>query len=157
VKLRQVDLAYIAGFFDGEGTVVISRRKGYVRVEVAVSQNTRTVLDLHTRMFGGHVYAYAPKKRPRAIIYQWKVYGEAATGFLQIIEPYLLVKKVEAQEGIAIWLDRKNTSLVDEILAIRKKRKEDRLQWLNPSEPSLPVETLSTEPLGLPQESLSDS
>ncbi len=144
MKARQVDLAYIAGFFDGEGSVMVSRPKGHIRIEVAVSQNTRTVLDLHTRFFGGHVYGYAPKSRPRAIMYQWKVYGEAACAFLSQIIPYLHVKKVESQEGIDAWLQRNNPAFVEALLARRAERKRSRLEWLNSSE----TETPSTEPLG---------
>jgi len=154
MAIRQVDLAYVAGFFDGEGSIMMSMPKGkHVRVEVAVSQNTRTVLDLHVKLFGGHVYGYAPKKRPRAIMYQWKVYGQDAYEFLIKIEPYLHVKKVEAHEGMEIWLLRKNMQVVERILKSRAERKKTRWEWLNSSE----VETPSTELPGLSVEKLSAS
>lgn len=102
-KPRQIDLAYLAGFMDGEGAVMLSLHpSGRVKLGVAVSQNTRNVPDMYERFFGGGVYQYQPKKH-KSYIYQWRANGVVAMDFLNQVEPFLLVKRYAAQEARKAW------------------------------------------------------
>lgn len=105
---------------------MLSRRNGYVRLEVAASQNTRPVLEKFEHWFGGHVYAHIPKGRPDTIIYQWKVYGDEALAFLRLVEHILVVKHLDAQEGIKGWTHRHEPEIVDPIINTRKERQDER-------------------------------
>ena len=120
------DLYYAAGFFDGEGAIMLSRRRGYVRLEVAASQNTNLVLVFFVKWFGGHVYSHVPKGRSDTTIFQWKVYGDEAVGFLRLVENILVVKKSDAQECIHGWIHRHEPEIVDPIIQGRKERQDER-------------------------------
>ncbi len=94
----RIDIAYAAGFFDGEGSVVISLTKeGYLRLEVSSSQNLPPVLMWHENTFGGKVY------HPRNHASQWKIHGKKAIPFLITIQPYCIVKAPDIEEAINIW------------------------------------------------------
>src|SRR5438309_1289519 len=69
IGMDEKDLAYIAGFFDGEGNATIRMVKGsngkrYPRLEARLTQNDRVVLDWIQSHYGGGVYE---KKDPRTV------------------------------------------------------------------------------------------
>ena len=127
MTLRQTDLAYFAGFFDGEGSVMLSLNKsGGLSLGVSCSQNTKTVMDMFEQAFGGHVYSYVPKGRKRAI-FQWRANGQVAFDFLKLVKPWILVKLYVATEGLAAWPVRKNKPEMQAMVAAHKKHlKEER-------------------------------
>lgn len=92
------DKAYAAGFFDGEGNVVIAaNRKGGARgtyltynMRVGVSQNDPAPLFWLRERWGGSVR----KTGPRAHL--WQQFASGAARFLQDVEPYLQVKRERA-------------------------------------------------------------
>lgn len=115
--MRKWELAYLAGFFDGEGSIYITLQKGkYLRVEVSVSQNTATVLWMYVGAFKGSVY-----QGNRCL--QWKVYGANAVGFLRSIRPFLVVKAKEAEETIQAWEKRGDLDFVNEVLDGKRRRR----------------------------------
>ena len=97
-RLRDVnveDLAYIAGFFDGEGCAYINYPKAhkngkrYPRLNAKVAQNDRDVLDWIQGLLGcGNVH-----KKRTADCYDLVFTYKSARIFLTAIEPYLRVKK----------------------------------------------------------------
>lgn len=94
----RLDIAYAAGFFDGEGSITIGLDRGkYLRLEVSSSQNLPPVLFWHVPLFGGKVY------HPAGHASQWKIYGAKAIPFLIMIQPYLIVKAVDVEETLNIW------------------------------------------------------
>jgi len=96
--MDEKDLAYIAGFFDGEGTATIrmvksSNGKRYPRVEARISQNDREVLDWIAELFGfGQVYA-KPDSRTTNLNHSYQAFHKSGRIFLTAIEPFLKVKK----------------------------------------------------------------
>lgn len=96
------DLAYIAGFFDGEGSATIRMVKGsndkrYPRLEARLTQNDREVLDWIQEYFGlGKVYV---KKDERTVNtgHSLQMYYKSARIFLTAIEPYLRVKQAHVK------------------------------------------------------------
>lgn len=117
--MRKVELAYLAGFFDGEGSISMQLAQGkYLRIEVACSQNTVDVLWMYVRAFKGNVY-----ESQRC--YQWKTYGAQAVSFLQTILPFLIVKRLDAEETIQAWQQRSDTILVAELIQRRRMRRDD--------------------------------
>lgn len=92
---------YIAGFFDGEGTVDIRWRmakagngKKYERFEVRVMlcQMVIKPLEMCRGRWGGSIQM---QKVPR-----WIVTGQQAAKFLRDILPFLIVKKDEAEIAV---------------------------------------------------------
>lgn len=96
--MNENDLAYIAGFFDGEGCATIRMVKGsngkrYPRLEARVSQNDRAVLDWIVEQFGcGKVYE-KPDHRTTTMAHDLHMFYRSGRIFLTAIEPYLKVKK----------------------------------------------------------------
>jgi hypothetical protein len=118
--MRKTDLAYMAGFFDGEGSISISLQQGkYLRIEVAVSQNTADVLWMYVRQFRGNVYQSTR-------CYQWKCYGEGAVAFLKSLIPFMIVKRLDAEETIDAWEHRDDPIYVTELIQ-RKRMRHARL------------------------------
>lgn len=92
-------LAYFAGFFDGEGCVGIkkpSTRRTSHSPYVTVSQVRPEVLLQLKATFGGGIH-FASKCGKNGI-WCWQMAGsKRVLEFLRQIEPYLVVKKAEAQ------------------------------------------------------------
>jgi hypothetical protein len=120
--MRKTDLAYLVGFFDGEGSVMLALNKGgTLRLSVACSQNTETVLNMYVRGFGGHVYSYQPKLA-KSPMFQWRINGAEAVGFLEQARPYLLVKLVPALEAIKAWGIRSDKAELAKAVKAHKDR-----------------------------------
>lgn len=91
-------MAYIAGFFDGEGSATIrmvkaANGKRYARVEARIAQNDRAVLDWIVELFGfGKVYAKRDARTPN-VNHSLHMFYKSGRIFLTEIEPYLKVKK----------------------------------------------------------------
>ena len=99
--MRKIDLAYLAGIFDGEGSISIARveRKGRKnpRYQLAVSLSICTpyIPNLFKMGFGGsiNVQERGGKRRP---IWTWRPGIKEGLCFLEVINPYLRLKKDEA-------------------------------------------------------------
>lgn len=94
---------YLAGFFDGEGTIsLVFNKKGYFHnLVVAVSQNESGVLELFKARFGGSIYAQKWHKADRAFYSCQATSNPTKTQVLQTLSAYLVVKKREAEIGLA--------------------------------------------------------
>ena len=92
------ELAYFAGFFDGEGCVAIYKKK-YV---VSLTNTDVRPLKKVQEMWGGFINVQKKENRRFAIqdIFRWQVYGHNARPFLEAIRPFVLVKR----EQIDIYL-----------------------------------------------------
>lgn len=93
-----ITASYVAGFFDGEGTVGISHVKhpsaDYYNVRVAIINTNRAILDAIQGTFGGSVGSH-DKRRSDKHKQSWQVqwYSESAIEFLRTIYPYVIVKR----------------------------------------------------------------
>jgi len=102
-------LSYMAGFFDGEGSIYITKtlnkRSGnYVYIlGIGCSNSEREPIDILHNMFSPyrktHTHTYGRKSTYKDC-YIWVATSNVALNFLKIIEPYLLVKKKQAMLGI---------------------------------------------------------
>lgn len=81
-----VDLAWAAGVWEGEGSVIFSG--GQFRVEVA--QKDRWILDRLRAWFGGNVYVRKEHYQGgRYILHKWYLTGARARGFAYTIFTWL--------------------------------------------------------------------
>lgn len=100
-------LAYMAGFFDGEGTICIrrlkdsKRRRASYTLAIAVTQNERAPLELFLTRFGGVIYNHKWQKAMRTFFSWQATNAPDKTRFLETISPYLIVKKREAELALA--------------------------------------------------------
>lgn len=81
-------LAYLAGFFDGEGSIYA--RNG---LQVSVTQINRVPLLLLQSEFGGRV----TPARTTGSQSEWRIYGRPAADALRAMFPYLIVKSEQAK------------------------------------------------------------
>lgn len=110
--MDKCELAYIAGFFDGEGCVTwqkTKRKSGkiYKLLRVDIGQVDRSFLDYCEENFGGYVSTRAKNKhRSKQENYQWTVTGNTALLFLLQIIPYLRQKQQHAINCTNEWQTR---------------------------------------------------
>jgi len=95
-------LAWAAGFFDGEGCVLVeqskeSRCKHGIRTSLhaTVTQTSLPCLQKYLEAFGGSISTseyITPNGRRWSVQYRWSVRNEKAVNFLMAIQPYSIVK-----------------------------------------------------------------
>ena len=98
----QLFLAWAAGFFDGEGCVIveISKEKGCrhgyrTSLHATVTQTSLPCLERYLVKFGGSIKTSdtrTPNGRRWSVQYTWVVRNEKAADFLRAIHPYAVVK-----------------------------------------------------------------
>ncbi len=86
-----VTLTYLAGFFDGEGSLGIYRKtKGY-HLKVQLAQNiypeSTMLFEEITAQYGGTLGVIGGKK------YNWQISAVKAKNFLEVIVPHLKLKR----------------------------------------------------------------
>lgn len=100
-----MDIRYLAGFFDADGSVgIYARPRGRYHLSVAISQNVKgkNILLEYERRFGGGVTLAHRKglKKNWSEAWQWRCYGDTAAKALIALVPYLTLKKEEAELGV---------------------------------------------------------
>lgn len=104
-KVSTLSIQYIAGFFDGEGSINIYhikpnkwRRKneGY-EFSVYIHNTDKKIIDLFQGQFGGYVNVRKRKTEKWKDGYDWKLSSVQAKNFLKRIYPFLLIKKERAR------------------------------------------------------------
>ena len=126
---EELELAYFAGFFDGEGCIGlywITSKKGY-QPQTQLGNTNKPILKAFQARFGGIVRSckVKPFQRPT---WQWSINGGGAkiAYFLKAILPYLRQKKEEA-ETMLEYIDTITTTtkpIPPELQEIRKKLSE---------------------------------
>jgi hypothetical protein len=132
---REVDeLSYLAGIFDGEGNINICmgvrKSRGYdcnyFDLRLNVANRYKPVLDQFKQYFGGAVNKNTRYSSKHSVTYTWKVTAKAARKALEILYPYLRIKREAAQLGLqSILLVKKHPAKVtDKELEQRRALKE---------------------------------
>ncbi len=105
-NLRKADLAYMAGFFDGEGCINLARRtkRGKrCRIHISISNTNEWVIQWFHFNFGGSiVFEDRTSENPNwQNVWRWSITsGQQALRFLQAISPYLILKKPQAELAV---------------------------------------------------------
>ncbi len=99
-----IELAWAAGFFDGEGCVHVHRRDQIVQLQVG--QTEETTLQRFAKAVGlGNVTGpYDPKRRNSNVYWRWQVYGTKAEAVMAKLLPHMSAPKslafADAMEAI---------------------------------------------------------
>jgi LAGLIDADG-like domain len=96
--VNEIELATLAGFFAGEGSITLSGGK-LPTLYVAVGNTEKVWIDKLHRTFGGVNYVEKPKYAGAKFIFRWRVSGKPAMRFLQAIQPYLIGEKLGQLEA----------------------------------------------------------
>ena len=98
--ITKEELIYLAGFFDGEGCITISRiRDKSGSLILMISNTNKTIIKLIAKWFKGDIM-YIKQKDNRKEAWTFKAYSQDAEIFLKAIYPYLLIKKEQAHIGL---------------------------------------------------------
>ncbi|HWZ35875.1 MAG TPA: LAGLIDADG family homing endonuclease [Mucilaginibacter sp.] len=127
-------LAYVAGFFDGEGCVYVTKSGEEYLLRTHVTNTCREVLQVFKEQFGGYISTSINKKNPHhKIVYMWTLDYNHALDFLRLIEPWVGVKNnqlfLARIFGVIKNKDRSITRSPEyhEVMVLIK----DQMQWLN--------------------------
>jgi hypothetical protein len=138
-NLSTEDLAYIAGFFDGEGSVTIHEnfrpsprgKSPNHTLQVSIGNTDPQVLNWIHGIFGGSLTFRKSTKLNHRDMTQWVARSNGAAIFLKIIIPFLRMKNKQAEVGISFQSEkgryRKNQLTKEEIEFREGKRAEIRL------------------------------
>lgn len=104
---------YLAGLVDGEGCITLSRYKKPECKEdiwcysamLQVGMVYKPLIAELQSQFGGYIGHKTPKDAIRRSYSVWNVKGERCINLLKEIEPFLIVKKDEANLLIQYWND----------------------------------------------------
>lgn len=101
--MNDTDIAWAAGFIDGEGCIAIRKRngkgdKGYVLSLTATQVDALPLLKL-SKIFGGAVGGPYGSQSGR-FYHTWTIVGKRAFDALVFMEPYLTTKSDEAHVGM---------------------------------------------------------
>lgn len=145
---EDLDMAYLAGFFDGEGHVGIYERSdkqngGSFRLEVGVTQCDPRPLYRFQEYFGGAVRLARPQKGTVKDLHVWRLSTlDEKEKFLSAMDQWCRVKS--SQVGLALEFigvlrskDRKSRSLEPCEVRIRRKYADEikrlkRVVWRKP-------------------------
>ena len=108
VEYTVAQSAYLAGIIDGEGTLFIgnygnkdkNRGNGFFQTVIAVTTTDKCLIDWLYSNFGGWMSEYTPKQRAencKGPVYSWKCTGDRLTHLCEIMIPYLVIKKDQAE------------------------------------------------------------
>lgn len=103
---EDLEAAYAAGLFDGEGHIGITvtkngRGEKYHRLQVNVTNTNITVIHWLFERFGGCIHnpRYFTSENWREA-HRWTIADGKASSFLQTVLPYLIIKKSQAELAI---------------------------------------------------------
>ena len=107
--MTEIQVAYYAGLFDGEGCISLTKsdrtkirsgRKNQFILHVTIRIREAWVLENLLSEFGGHLRTYSGAKPTCAPVGVWSIQSLKGRYFLSSILPYLRLKKDQAELGI---------------------------------------------------------
>ncbi len=128
--MKKTDLAYIAGILDGEGCICISQSsitgksgRRYFQLGVYVENTNEWLVRWLHLSFGGGLYER--KTQINTPIWQWRISSAQASEFLELILPFLKLKKPQTEIAIQFQRKRKprGQSRTDEELALEEAQR----------------------------------
>lgn len=101
--LTDTQSAYIAGFLDGEGSIMVINHRGVAHLVLSATNGDRGVLDWLAATTGvGAVSAHRQATAKHRATWFWKCSAEAVESVLRQIRPYLRVKGAQADLALAV-------------------------------------------------------
>ena len=112
VNIKPEEIAYIAGLFDGEGSIYISKGKKQYFLTVSITNTDLYVLEFIKNLLHiGKISKSPDKTMKHHKVYRLRLYSNDAKNFLEIVLPYLRVKTEQAKLAIEFQSKMKNGKL----------------------------------------------
>jgi len=105
--ISEIELAWLAGFIDGEGCISIHRRFLKRRatpeytIVLEVSNTKRNAILFLKDLCGGCVKSYKPEGKTK-VAYKWQAKAKVAKDILEPLFPYLRLKQEQAQLALEL-------------------------------------------------------
>ena len=108
-----LDLAYMAGLFDGEGYISIRYQMQKDKYDtyslmLGVNMVDSEPVELFSKSFGGKVNLRHSKNKNWRPQYRWRIESDKAVYFLKIMSPYLRLKREKAELAL-LFQENKRT------------------------------------------------
>ena len=103
-KLFHNSLSWVAGFFDGEGSVGVYREKNNFFLQVEICNTQKGIMRALNSVYGGKLYCKQPRDYWRPC-YQLRWRGTPAYNFLKLIQPEIRIKAQEIRLALE-FVDR---------------------------------------------------
>lgn len=115
-KMSATEAAWLAGFFDGEGSLIGYKRKGkdFVGWRISIGNTSLPALErckayTNVGTIGSKRVLPNPKHNPQWL---WQVNGQRdIVDLLKQMLPYLLIKKEKAESFLNNWEDLPSTAM----------------------------------------------
>jgi len=114
-EIVEEDLAYGAGFFDGDGNIYVRKRKGKKEIwnstysiATSIGNTNKDVIIWLKDKFGGGIRNHIKQKDYHKQAYQWRISDKKSYNFLKLVYPYLILKKYQAKLSIEFYEYMKN-------------------------------------------------
>jgi hypothetical protein len=102
-EMSELERAWFAGLFDGEGCIAWPRRGIHRSVRLDVPNTCRALIDQIAKVTGtGRVAPYQRKDPKHSACWGWHCYGDNARSILRQIYPWLIVKKDAAAVALGL-------------------------------------------------------
>lgn len=108
MNISDNEAAYLAGFFDGEGSVCITRNMTAARaknpshiLKVSIGNTDPRVIKWIQDHFGGTIHFRVLKKKNWRNFAQWSQVATGATNFLKRIQPFVRMKADQIDSAVA--------------------------------------------------------
>ena len=128
--MKQLSSQYLAGFFDGEGCIYVSRKKGkkknpYYNVRLSIANTDKRVIDLIENSFSGFVQRIMkdnrPNRRPYFVVEIYK--RDKVLEFINMIYDHSIIKKEQLSVGkellLHLKMSKSGTPVEDYIIKYR--------------------------------------
>jgi hypothetical protein len=99
----EVELAYTAGMIDGEGHIGLTTTKSSFLPTLVVTNTDERITDWLREHFGGAVYHHLRTNGIHKPRHNWRLLGRHATELLALLQPYLVLKREQAQLAISYY------------------------------------------------------
>lgn len=108
-ELKELDVAWLAGIYEGEGSCAITSGRA-IRVEIVMTDQD-VMSRIHSLTGCGSLRSVAQRAENYKSAWRWSVGSGEAVDFLQAILPWLGERRSQrAQEAIANWHTNKKQS-----------------------------------------------
>lgn len=110
--LLATDAAYLAGFIDGEGSIMLYGRRDKVALKLSISNTSKPVLDWVEDITGvGKVMLHRKADHRIRTTWMYQSNSEAAESVIEQILPYLIIKKEQAKLALETQERLRNPAL----------------------------------------------
>jgi len=130
-KINACDLAWLAGFIDGDGTITMAMNHRHGPYPLVAARNCdRPTLEHIVFLMGGTIHANY-RQAPQRDAYQWMLWGQKALHVLRLVEPFLVQKRRQAQIILMAYNAWKPRNRYDEGGKQRVRQLAETVQGLN--------------------------